>query len=567
MLLSPQHAGFGDLSLKIVDHTFGASHDALKDQGYFGSGCSRHMIGYIYYLTNFKEHDGGYVAFGGGAKGGNIFGKGTIKTGKLDFEDVYFVKELKFNLFSVSQMCDKKNNVLFTDTECFVLSPNFKLADESQVLLKVPRKNNMYSFNMKNIVPKKDLTCLLAKAVNDESMLWHRRLGHINFKNIHKLVKDNLVRGLPSKRFENDQTCVACLKRKKHKVSFKSKLQNSISQLLFMLHMDLFGPTSVSSIMHKKYCLVITDDFSKFTWVFFLATKDETSRILKSFITEIKNLVEKNVKIIKCDNGTKFKNRVMNEFCEEKGIKREFIVARTLQVLVVKPYFKTLYELFKGKFDGKSDEGIFVGYSTTSKAFRVYNIRTRKVKENLHITFLENKPMIVGGGPEWLFDIDALSKSMNYAPVFAGTNSNNFAGKGASSDAGQYIMETGSSQDYILMPLWKDNSLFDSSSPASYGHNKDKHGPFQASESDNQERPNAESSTKNVNNVGPVNIATPTYADYPNDPLMPDLEDARIFDDAYDDRDEGAEADYNNLEIVISVCPIPSTRIPKDHPK
>nr|GEX02343.1 ribonuclease H-like domain-containing protein [Tanacetum cinerariifolium] len=116
-------------------------------------------------------HDGGYVAFGGGAKGGKIIGKVTIKTSKLNFEDVYFVKELQFNIFSVSQMCDKKNNVLFTDTEYFVLSPNFKLADESHVLLKVPRKNNMYSFDMKNIVPQKDLTYLLAKATNNESML------------------------------------------------------------------------------------------------------------------------------------------------------------------------------------------------------------------------------------------------------------------------------------------------------------------------------------------------------------------------------------------------------------
>nr|GFD15707.1 putative ribonuclease H-like domain-containing protein [Tanacetum cinerariifolium] len=121
---------------------------------------------------------------------------------------------------------------------------DFKLADESQVLFKVPRKNNMYSFDMKNIVPQKYLTCLLAKATNDESMIWHRRLGHINFKNIDKLVNDNLVTGLPSKRFENDQTCVACLKGKQHKVSFKSKLQNSISQPLFMLHMDLFSRTS-----------------------------------------------------------------------------------------------------------------------------------------------------------------------------------------------------------------------------------------------------------------------------------------------------------------------------------
>nr|GEV00497.1 putative ribonuclease H-like domain-containing protein [Tanacetum cinerariifolium] len=180
---------------------------------------------------------------------------------------------------------------------------------------------------------------------------------------------------------------------------------------------------------------------------------------------------------------------------------------------------------------------------------------TRKVEENLHITFLENKPMIAGGGLEWLFDIDALSKSMNYAPVPTGTNSNDFAGKGASFDAGHSSMETGPSQDYILIPLWKDNSLFDSYSQASDGHNKDKHGPSQASKSDNQKRSNAESSTKTVNTARLVNTATPTYADYLNDPLMLDLEEARIFNDAYDDRDEGAEADYNNLETTLVDLP------------
>ncbi|GKA52145.1 hypothetical protein Tco_0745341 [Tanacetum coccineum] len=106
-------------------------HPQKEDQGYVDSGCSRHMTGNMSYLSDFKEFDGGYVTFGGGAKGGKITGKGTLKTGKLDFEDVYFVKELQFNLFSVSQMCDKKNSVLFTDTACFVLSPDFKLADES----------------------------------------------------------------------------------------------------------------------------------------------------------------------------------------------------------------------------------------------------------------------------------------------------------------------------------------------------------------------------------------------------------------------------------------------------
>ncbi|GJX07826.1 putative ribonuclease H-like domain-containing protein [Tanacetum coccineum] len=201
------------------ENGFNAGKPQLDDKGFVDSGCSRHMTGNIAYLSDFKQFDGGYVAFGGGAYGGKISGKGTLKTDNLDFEDVYFVNELKFNLFSVSQMCDKKNYVLFTDTECLVLSPNFKLPDENQILLKIPRKDNMYSFDMKNIIPKESLTCLVAKATLDESMLWHRRLGHINFKNINKLVKDNLVRGLPTKRFENDQTCVACLKGKQHRAS------------------------------------------------------------------------------------------------------------------------------------------------------------------------------------------------------------------------------------------------------------------------------------------------------------------------------------------------------------
>nr|GFA04715.1 hypothetical protein [Tanacetum cinerariifolium] len=109
---------------------------ALKDKRVIDSGCSRHMIGNMSYLSDFEELNGGYVAFGGNPKGGKITRKGKIRTGKLDFDDVYFVKELKFNLFLVSQMCDKKNSVLFTDTKCLVLSSDFKLPDASQVLLR-----------------------------------------------------------------------------------------------------------------------------------------------------------------------------------------------------------------------------------------------------------------------------------------------------------------------------------------------------------------------------------------------------------------------------------------------
>nr|GEV78804.1 putative ribonuclease H-like domain-containing protein [Tanacetum cinerariifolium] len=293
------------------------------------NGCSRHMTSNISYLSNYEPFDGGYVSFGEG--GCKITGKGTIKTGKLEFENVYFVKDFKYNLFSVSQIYDNKNSILFTDSECIVLGQNFKLSDDDNVLLRTPRQHNMYSIDLNNIVPHKDLTCLVAKASVDECMLWHRRLGHLNFKTMNKLVRHNLVRGLPTKCFENDHTCTACLKEKQLKASCKSKLVNSISKPLHTLHMDLFGPTSVSSISHKWYCLVVTDDFSKFTWTFFLKTKDETSGILRKFITEIENLKDLKVKIIRCDSGGEFRNKEMNDFCLQKGIKREFSNARTPQ--------------------------------------------------------------------------------------------------------------------------------------------------------------------------------------------------------------------------------------------
>ncbi|GJW74161.1 putative ribonuclease H-like domain-containing protein [Tanacetum coccineum] len=440
----------------------------LNDKGFVNCGSSRYVTGNLAYLSNFKEFNGGNVTFGGGAYGGRITSKGTLKTNNLDFEDVYFVKELQFNLFSVSQICDKKNYVFFSNTEWLVLSPDFKLPDENQILLRIPSEDNMYSLNMHNIVPKENLICLATKATSDESMLWHRRLG------------------------------------KQHRASCKTKIFSSITKPLFKLHMDLFGPTFVSSLMHKKYCLVVTDDYSRFSWVFFLATKDETSEILKNFIKEIENLVDQKVKIIRSDNGTEFKNKAMDDFCREKGIKREYSVARTPQqngiaerknrtlieaaktmladsklpitfwagavstacyvhnrVLVVKPHNKTPYELFRGfkptigfmkpfgchvsilntldhlgKFDGKSDDGFFVGYSLSSKAFRVYNTRTKKVQENLHVGFLENKPMIGGNGPKWLFDIDSLTQSMNYVPVDARTISNDYVEKSNDQDDG-----------------------------------------------------------------------------------------------------------------------------------
>ncbi|GJY93764.1 putative ribonuclease H-like domain-containing protein [Tanacetum coccineum] len=154
-----------------------------------------------------------------------------------------------FNLFSVSQMCDKKNKVLFTDTECLVLSPNFKLPDENQVLLRVPRQNNMCSFNLENIVPTGGLAYLITKATVDESNKWHRRLGHVNFKNLNKLVKGNLVRGLPSMIFQNDHTYVACQKGKQHKTSWKGP--NWLFDLDYLTDSMNYQPVTVENQANK----------------------------------------------------------------------------------------------------------------------------------------------------------------------------------------------------------------------------------------------------------------------------------------------------------------------------
>ncbi|GJW60355.1 putative ribonuclease H-like domain-containing protein [Tanacetum coccineum] len=413
---------------------------------------------------------------------------------------------------------------------------------------------------------------ITGRATSDESKLWHRRLGHTNFKTMNKLVKGNLVRGLPSKLFENDQTYVTCQKGKQHRASCKSKIVSSISQPLHILHMDLFGPTVVKSLMKKMYCLVVTDDYSRFSYVFFLATKDETTCILKSFITRIEDLIDQRVKVIRCDNGTEFKNKEMNQFCKRKGIKREFSVARTPQQNeVAKRKNRTLIEATRamladskcpvtifntidhlGKFDGKADEGFFVGYSINSKAFRVFNSRIRIVEENLHVQF--------------------------------------------STNAGKARMETVPGKDCIMLPLWPADPLLSQNSKSSpdsgiksLGDNEKKvteeTGKEGGDSSNDQEKEddnvnstnniNTASDGNSTNNVNAVSstvnavgievnaVGVKTSIKLLDDPNMPELEDI-VYSDDYED--VGAEADINNFNTFMTVSPIPTTRIHKDHP-
>nr|GEU35945.1 putative ribonuclease H-like domain-containing protein [Tanacetum cinerariifolium] len=292
--LAPKNSNFHqkvtivkDKKVNVVKRTkgnWGNPQQALKDKGIIDSGCSRYMTGNISYLSEFEEINRGYVAFGGNPKGGKITGKGKIKTGKLDFDNVYFVKDLKFSLFSFSQMCDKKNSVLFKKTECVVLSSDFKLSDENLVLLRVPRENNMYNVNIKN-----------AEAVNTACYVQNRVLV--------------------------------------------TKPHNKTPYEL------LLGRTPSVGFMSPFGC--------------------------------------------------------------------PFTILNTLDPL--------------GKLDWKADEGFLVGYSVTSMAFRVFNIRTIIVQETLHINFLENQPNVAGSRPKWLFDIDTLTQSMNYQPVVTGNQPNHNA--------------------------------------------------------------------------------------------------------------------------------------------
>ncbi|GJW61317.1 putative ribonuclease H-like domain-containing protein [Tanacetum coccineum] len=252
------------------------------------------------------------------------------------------------------------------------------------------------------------------------------------------------------------------------------------------------------------------------------------------------------------------------------------------RVLVVKPHNKTPYKLFHrriptlsfirpfgcpvtilntidhlGKFDGKADEGFFVRYSLNSKAFRVFNSRTRIVEENLHIRFSESTPNVAGSGLNWLFDIDALTRTMNYKPIVAGTQSNGFAGTKASDNAGQARKET------------KPSSHDDGSKPSSDDGEKVDEDPGKDSECNDQEKEDNVNSTNNVNatSINEVNaVGGKTSIELPDDPNMLALEDYSIFDFTRDDEDDGVEADMNNLNTTIQVSPFLTTRIHKDHP-
>ncbi|GKB37264.1 retrovirus-related pol polyprotein from transposon TNT 1-94 [Tanacetum coccineum] len=379
-----------------------------------------------------------------------IMGFGDYQIGNVTISRVYYVEGLGHNLFSVGQFCDSNLEVAFRQHTCFIR--NLEGVD----LLTGSRGDNLYTLSLGNMMASSPI-CLLSKASKTKSWLWHRRLSHLNFGSINHLARHGLVRGLPKLKFEKDHLCSACALGKSSKKPHKPKSEDTNQEKLYLLHMDLCGPMRVASVSGKKYILVIVDDYSRFTWVKCLRSKDEAPAFIINFLKMIQVRLKETVRRIRTDNGTEFVNQTLREYYEKVGISHETSVARspqqngvverrnrtlieaarTMLIYAKAPLFlwaeavatacytqnrsmirrrhgKTPYELLHdkppdlsylhvfgalcyptndsenlGKLQPKADIGIFIGYAPTKKAFRIYNRRTRRIIETIHVDFDE----------------------------------------------------------------------------------------------------------------------------------------------------------------------------------
>ncbi|GJV22778.1 retrovirus-related pol polyprotein from transposon TNT 1-94 [Tanacetum coccineum] len=413
------------------------------------SGCSKHMTGDQSLLKKIIEKFMGIVRFGND-NFAPITGFGDYIQGNITIFHVYYVEGLGHNLFSVGQFCDGDLEVTFHSKTCYVRNL------EGDDLLIGGHKSNLYNISISNMAASSPV-CLMSKATSTKSGLWHRRFSHLKFGTINDLTRLDLVDGPPKFKYEKDHLYSACERGKSKKASHPIKLILSDHSKLELLHMDLCGPMRVASINGKKYILVIVDDYSRYTWVYFLHLKDETPEIIKKFIAQAQLNYKAKVCKIRTDNGTEFKNATLKAHYEKLGIMQQFSTARTPQqngvverrnrtlveaartMLIFSrlPEFlwaeavatacftqnwsiihtrhnKTPYELLHGKkpnveyfhvfgslcyptndrddlgkMKPKADIGVFIGYSETSRGFRIYNRCTKKIMETINVKFDE----------------------------------------------------------------------------------------------------------------------------------------------------------------------------------
>ncbi|KAJ9535875.1 hypothetical protein OSB04_un000963 [Centaurea solstitialis] len=295
------------------DHSDSSSEDGHV--WYMDSGCSKHMTGRKELLANFKQKYGGNVRFGNKLSA-PIMGYGDILHHKITINKVAYVEGLSHNLLNIGKFCDKKLEVNFRETRCCVRTY------DGQELIEGTRRSNLYTVNFRKQRPFTEV-CLLSKATFNQNVLWHRRLSHLNYATINQLAKTGL--------FTKEQLCSACEMGKIKKSSHKLKVEHNTSKPLQLLHLDLCRPMRVQSINGRKYVLVIVDDFSRYTWVNFLRSKDGASDIIISFIRNVHVRLQLPVQVIRTDNGTEFKNRKLDSFRDSVGITHTFSAARTPQ--------------------------------------------------------------------------------------------------------------------------------------------------------------------------------------------------------------------------------------------
>ncbi|GJY61991.1 retrovirus-related pol polyprotein from transposon TNT 1-94 [Tanacetum coccineum] len=287
-------------------------------------------------------------------------------------------------LFSVGQFCDSDLEVAFRRNTCFVRNL------EGFDLLKENHTTNLYTINLHEMASA--YLCLMARATSIKSWLWHQHISHLNFDTINDLVKNDLVTGLPKFKHHKENLCPSCNQGKTKKASHPPKHVPNSKQRLHLLYMDLCGPTRVESINRKQYVLVIVDDYSRYTWVHFLRSKDEAPEEIKTFLKKITILLQVPVIIVRTDNGTKFNNQVFKEYFNSVGISSQASSVRTSQQNGALCYLKNDREDI-GKLGAKGDIGFFIGYSANFYAYRVYNRRTRKIMETMNVKFDELSAM------------------------------------------------------------------------------------------------------------------------------------------------------------------------------
>ena len=289
------------------------------------SGCTSHMTGGKDLVKELRPNIHQItVSFGDNSKSEVLgFGK-VVVAHNITLVDVMLVKTLGYNLLSVSAL-GKMGFAVFIDNDIVVLlwSKTLKVAFVGY------RENNLYVVDFSGATTSSAM-CLFGKA--DVGWLWHRRLAHVNMRTLQSLHKGNHIVGLMENvSFAKDRVCRACVEGKMHDSPHPSKTIISSKRILELLHVDLFGPTTHASLGAKKHCLVIVDDYSRYTWVYFLKKKDETQQIFIDFATEVQRQHNLTILAIRSDNGSEFKNYTLNDFLSDEGIRHQYSAAYTPQ--------------------------------------------------------------------------------------------------------------------------------------------------------------------------------------------------------------------------------------------